>query len=161
MIFKIINTYKQCMNKLERLGPHAMITWILGLSGLELYCICLLWRGDGESRQLFASVCFKHDSIPDTTLGPEVPGWITPPCQNQRVHPAEAPAARDVTRIPLSDLNLKLCFCFDRCTSCSLFARCTWQRAERLCLSFAEVDWGWFEKYFALLLCDDYRSLST
>lgn len=122
---KIINTYKQRRNKLRGLayylGLRAMLTWLLGLSGLELSRICLLWSGDGDNRQLYASVhadtlwVWQHHFGSQSTRleHSSLPKLESTPCWNTN-------SAGYNTLLPFSDLILKLSFWFDKFISCSL-----------------------------------------
>lgn len=144
---KIINIYKQCRNKLRGLayylGLHAMLTWLLGLSGLELSHICLLWRADGDNRQLSVSVRavmlwawqhpwqhpWHHFGSWRTRLnGSSLPKLESTPCWSTN-------SVGCNRQLPFSDQILKLCFWFDRCKSCSLFVGHTWHWAEHSSLS--------------------------
>lgn len=134
------------MNKLRGLayylGLHATLTWLLGLSGLALSHICPLQRGDGDNRQLSASVhadtlwAWQHPwhrfgswstRLNDSSLSKlgSTPCWST---SNTGYN----------TRLPFSDRILKLCFWFGRCTSYCLFVGHTWHWVEHSCLSILQ-----------------------
>lgn len=140
------HAYKQCMNKRRGLayylGLRAMLTRLLGLSGLELSRICLLCRREGDSRQISVSVhadglwARQHPRHPFGSWSTRLKDSSLPKLENT---PWWSTNSRGYdTRLPFGDLILKLCFWFDRCMSCSLFLGHAWHWAKHSWLSILQ-----------------------